>query len=134
MVAALGAALVAGLFLSLRPPLVLAQDAGQDFGFDRFCREWREKLRQREQSNRSSVAWKPVGGEIEGRYLGYGEITDCRVKLSSSRAPVGILSYEELTYRLAGGSREEAERSAAEVVSRTEVTEIFRYSRGRWQY
>lgn len=134
MVAALGATLVSGLFLPLWPSLLLAQEAGQDFGFERFCREWGEKLRHREESNRSSVVWKPVGGEIEGRYLGYGEITDCRVKLSADRVPVGILSYEELTYRLAGGSREEAERSAAKVVTRTEVTEIFRYSRGRWQY
>lgn len=128
------AALVSGLCLSLWPPLLLAQEPGQDFGFDRFCREWREKLRQREQSNRNAIVWKPGEGGIEGRYVGYGEITDCRVKLSSDRVPVGILSYEELTYRLAGGSREEAERSAAKVVTRTEVTEIFQYSRGRWQY
>ncbi len=105
-----------------------------DFGFHDFCQQWLNKLQVREQSNRRLVSWKRVNGIFTGEYTGYGKIDGCSVKLRPGEQPVGRVSYREFTYRLEGSSREAAERSAVRIVGETEVTEIFRYSGGRWQY
>jgi hypothetical protein len=47
---------------------------------------------------------------------------------------VATIVYKEFVYEKVGASRAEAEQAAPNPVDATEVTEIFRYSKGAWVY
>ena len=99
--------------------------------FPAFCEEWMQKLVVRERDNVARIKWdtKPEG--VHGEYVGYSQEHTCTLK-DNAEVPVGKISYREFRYEKRGGTAAEAEHSSAQPVEVTEVTEIFRYDKGKW--
>jgi hypothetical protein len=100
-----------------------------------FCVKWMGFLETRERDNKKAIKWekKPTG--FAGHYVGYSKEYDCTMKeRSSNGTPVATIEYKEFVYEKQGASQTEAEQDEAAPVDATEVTEIFRYSKGQWVY
>lgn len=101
--------------------------------FSAFCEEWMGKLAAREQHNVANIKWDAKPDGVKGEYVGYTQEHTCTLK-DASKVPIGKIIYREIVYQKRGGTIPEAERSAAQPVETTEVTEIFRYAGGKWVY
>jgi hypothetical protein len=104
--------------------------------FESFCADWMKKLEARERDNRAAIKWKAGADGVEGEYVGYSHEHRCQLKpaLGPGSTPIGKIIYTELVYRQAGKSTAEAMKVDPRAVDATEVTEIFRYSGGKWVY
>lgn len=118
--------------LLLTSAITYAQPAKDSF--PQFCEEWMQKLAERERRNRSLITWREEKGEVLGTYVGYSSQHQCIYKESSDSTPLGKITYLEVRYEQRGATREEAERNPPRAIETTEVTEIFRYAKGKWQY
>ncbi|GBD26412.1 hypothetical protein HRbin30_01744 [bacterium HR30] len=129
-------AILCGLFVS--GALFLATTATQaqpaKDSFPQFCEEWMQKLAEREKRNRSLIDWREEQGEVRGTYVGYSNQHQCIYKETPDSTPLGKITYLEVRYEKRGSTREEAERNPPRALETTEVTEIFRYAKGKWQY
>jgi hypothetical protein len=101
--------------------------------FDAFCTEWMGKLAAREQHNVTHIKWDAKPNGVKGEYVGYTTEHTCTLK-NASKVPIGKIIYREIVYQKSGGSVPEAEKSPAQPIETTEVTEIFRYAGGKWVY
>ncbi len=126
-------AIVATLVLLLTASgTALGADAKAEF--PAFCEEWMSKLAAREKRNVSLIKWDENGSNVSGSYIGYSNQHSCIFKEDSGPVPVGKITYLEVRYEKRGNTREEAERSPAQAVETTEVTESFRYAKDQWVY
>lgn len=103
--------------------------------FQNFCQDWMQKLEAREQNNVTHIQWQTDAAGVTGDYTGYytHEHT-CVVKSGTAAVPVGKITYREIRYEKHGGNIAEAEHSPPRAVEATDVTEIFRYDKGKWIY
>ena len=111
--------------------VAVAEDAAS--AFNSFCEEWMGKLAAREKHNVANIKWDAKADGVKGEYVGYTQEHTCLVK-DTSKVPIGKIIYREIVYQKHGGTIPEAEKSAAEAIEATEVTEIFRYAAGKWVY
>jgi hypothetical protein len=100
--------------------------------FGTFCKEWEQKLHEREVLNLGKIDWKLRDGYNTGTYTGYGPIETCTTKETPDGFALGELTYEEFTYYLAGRSQRDALHAKPKPQSDTHTTEIFRWDRGKW--
>jgi hypothetical protein len=105
--------------------------------FDTFTIEWMDKLSRTEEFQRTQrvkIAESPEGFSAE--YIGYLPHRYIVVKKTSSKATpfVGILTYFEKTLRCRGKTKEEALQGPFEQVETNLVSEIFRFTKGKWEY
>jgi hypothetical protein len=110
----------------------LAEDAVS--AFPKFCEEWMHKLVVREQHNVTHIKWESGPGGVVGAYVGYTREHTCMTKDGTGKVPVGEIVYREIRYEKRGGTVPEAEQSIGRAVETTEVTEIFRFEKGKWVY
>jgi hypothetical protein len=110
----------------------LAQDAAT--AFPSFCEEWMHKLEVREQNNVTHIKWESNADGVQGAYVGYTHEHTCTLKDGSGHVPVGEIIYREIRYEKRGSTIADAQQSEARPSEITEVTEIFRYSNGKWVY
>jgi hypothetical protein len=103
-------------------------------GFDVFCASWMQKLRDREAYNTGRISWQKDGGGVFGEYTGYSDEHTCVAHEDPGKEPIGRITYRELRYRRQGTTPDEALAQPGTIVERFDVTEIFRYAKGRWQY
>ncbi len=103
-------------------------------GFRAFCDEWMGKLRERERYNIAHIKWEQSGQQVAGEYVGYSADCSCLAREESGKDPIGKIVYRELRYRREGGTSAEALAAPSAIVDQTEITEIFRFGKGRWQY
>jgi hypothetical protein len=102
---------------------------------DAFCAKWMGFLSVRERDNQNAIKWQTTPGGVEGKYVGYSDTFKCFLKdIAKKETPVATIRYLEYLYEKDGASKAEAESSEPKVVESTEVTEIFRYSKGKWVY
>lgn len=100
-----------------------------------FCIKWMGFLETRERDNRKAVKWQKRQEGVGGQFVGYSKEYDCIMKeRSSNGTPVATIVYREYVYEQKGPSQGEAAQSTPNVVDATEVTEIFRYTKGEWVY
>lgn len=104
--------------------------------FDAFCAEWMKKLEVREKDNRAGIRWKGGPDGVQGEFVGYSREHTCQLKPANGpgTTPIGKIIYKEVVYRQTGKSTAEAQQATPVPVEATEVTEIFRYTRGKWVY
>ncbi len=102
--------------------------------FPSFCEEWMHKLEEREENNVTHIKWETNSDGVLGVYVGYTHEHTCNLKDGTGHVPVGKIVYREIRYEKRGATVADAERSEAQPSEITEVTEIFRYSNGKWIY
>ena len=152
MRAALGLAALAGCALTVTPAgaaeagasegeskavvaTVTQTASGPDVkGFRAFCDSWMQKLRERETYNTAHIAWETREGQVSGEYVGYETDCKCAAREQPGKDPVGTITYREKKWRRRGATQAEALASEGTLIEQTDVTEIFRYAKGRWQY
>jgi hypothetical protein len=108
---------------------------GEDVrGFRTFCDTWMRKLADRTTRNAANIVWNKGGAGVVGEYVRYGTDRTCIAKEEPGKVPIGKITYRETTYRKEGVSEAVAQNAAETIVEQTDVTEIFRFAKGRWQY
>jgi hypothetical protein len=101
--------------------------------FDSFCLEWMGKLAARQEHNMAHIKWDTKPDGVKGEYVGYTTEHTCTLK-NETQVPIGKIVYREIVFQKSGGTISEAEKSTAQAIETTEVTEIFRYAAGKWVY
>jgi len=102
--------------------------------FRTFCDEWMGKLHDRNTYNEAHIAWTKGGSGVVGDYLVYGHDRTCVAREEPGKDPIGKITYREVKYHKEGATEAAATASVGTIVEQTDVTEIFRYAKGRWQY
>jgi hypothetical protein len=100
--------------------------------FQTFCDGWMEKLRDRELDHLANIKWQTSAEGVQGTYVGYSEDYTCTV--STDGPPVGRVEYREVRYEKRGITIAEAEQSSPQPVEICITTELFGYTKGKWQY
>ncbi|HVM98540.1 MAG TPA: hypothetical protein VMT89_19245 [Candidatus Acidoferrales bacterium] len=119
--------------LALLSVRAFAEDAKS--AWPAFCEEWMHKLQAREERNVSLIKWEDdQSNSVLGSYIGYSHQHECILKNDDGPSPVGKITYLEVRYEKRGANKEEAASSPAKAIETTEVTEIFRFSKGAWVY
>ena len=103
---------------------------------DAFCKKWMGFLEVRERDNRKAIKWEPGPTGVSGKFVGYSPEYDCKLRDATkpNAVPVATITYREFIYQQEGESQDAAAETAPRVMEATEVTEIFRYSQGKWVY
>jgi hypothetical protein len=108
-----------------------AADGRAERAFERFARDWMDKVHALEEQSRHKPTVKVGAQDPVYTYRGYGD--DYSTELRPTGRPgapyVGLLRYTEHVY-----SCESAEARHCSVASSVPVTEIFRFKNGRWSY
>jgi hypothetical protein len=102
--------------------------------FRTFCDTWMGKLRDRNTYNDAHIAWTKGAAGVVGEYVNYGADRTCIAREEPGKDPIGKITYREIRYRKEGATEAAATASVGTIVEQTDVTEIFRYAKGRWQY
>jgi hypothetical protein len=108
---------------------------GEDVrGFRSFCDEWMGKLRARDRDNVAQIKWESRDGQVVGEHVAYGTERTCVAREAPGKDPIGKITYREIRYRREGKDPTAALAATGTILEQTEVTEIFRFAKGRWQY
>jgi hypothetical protein len=102
--------------------------------FPAFCKDWEQKLHDREANNLSHLLWKVENGFETALYTGYSRVESCEAHQSPQGFSIGKLTYEEYKFRIQGKTPDEAKHTKATAVDDTHTTEIFRWDKGKWFY
>lgn len=103
-------------------------------GFQEFCDGWMQKLRDRETYNTAHIAWENRDGAVSGEHVAYGTECTCIAREEPGKDPIGKITYREMRYQRQGANPTAALAAPGALVEQTDVTEIFRYAKGHWQY
>lgn len=114
-------------------PAAIADSSRERAGaaFDAFAARWMTEARQSEARARANPNVQPGAAAPLITYRGYGDGYDLELRPTGNpSAPyVGLLRYTEHVYNCTG-----VEATECAIVSSVPITEIFRYSGGRWRY
>ena len=102
--------------------------------FRTFCDTWMKKLQDRNTYNDAHIAWTKGGAGVYGEYTSYGTDRTCVAREEPGKVPIGKITYREIKYRREGATEAAAQSATATIVEQFDVTEIFRYAKGAWQY
>ena len=102
--------------------------------FRTFCDTWMGKLKDRTTYNQAHIPWTKGGPGVVGEYVSYGTERTCIAREEPGKDPIGKITYREIKYRKEGPTETAAMGSTGTIVEQTDVTEIFRFGKGRWQY
>jgi hypothetical protein len=104
--------------------------------FEEFVADWMKKLEHINVTNRSKPQIQAVEGGYSCCYINYGPDREFWIKRTDSPLTpfVGFLRYSEKTLQKYGKTQEEVLKDVGKVVAETPVTEIFRYTKGKWVY
>lgn len=102
--------------------------------FETFCKEWMGKLAARERDNVANSKWDKQAVGVVGAYTGYSQEHTCLLKSGTGAVPIGKIVYVETRYEKSGNTPTEARGSAPKPIEAVEVTEIFRYKSGKWEF
>lgn len=105
--------------------------------FDAFTLEWMNKLQRTEEFQRTQrIKIIESHNGVLAEYVGYLPHRYITVKKTSSKDTpfVGILTYYQQVMRSIGKTREEALRGPFQQAGTSQVSEIFRYTKGKWHY
>ena len=126
-----------GLVAMNFPPCSAADDEAVKKAFEVFQSDWIVKLNHHGQFGTDKIK---VEKDPQGRYCATYRViakdTESEVKATGDKASpyVGVLKYEEHTYASCADSPELAKQGPFECERQRAITEIFRYSGGKWHY
>jgi len=119
------------------PPLIDLTEEAVQTSFDAFTIEWMKKLSDAEEFHRTKVITVSESAEgFAAEYVGYLPHRYIIIKKTESKDTpfVGILTYYEKTMRCVGKTKEEALKGPFEASDSQQVSEIFRFTKGKWVY
>ena len=116
------------------PAVAAPKPGGNAHAFDAFCDVWMQKLQDRASFNRGRIKWKNEGDAVVGEHVDYGKSRTCETRSDPGKEPIGKIMYREVRYQRRGVTPDAALAAPGTVVERFDVTEIFRFADGRWQY
>lgn len=104
--------------------------------YDVFISDWMSKLDKISKTNMEKVAFNSDPDGYAGKYILYGPDKDFWVKKtdSSLTTHVGYLKYKQKVYEKKGKTMTDAQNCAPCLVQENNVTEIFRFTNGKWIY
>lgn len=105
--------------------------------FEHFTRRWMQKLVATEDFQKKEML--KIRQTTEGfiaEYIGYLPHRYTEIKLTQSEATpfIGILTYYKKTMRSRGKTEKQAINGLFEHAETSQVSEIFRYTKGKWVY
>lgn len=112
------------------PPAILAS-------FESFSKGWMARLEQvNQQNSRTLKSESATNGRVVGRYVCYGPDCMREVRGTESKATpyVGIIRYAQKVMEKEGDTPQKMREHPGVPTSEIQVTEIFRYTDGRWVY
>jgi hypothetical protein len=112
------------------PPAILTS-------FESFGNTWMARLAQVNQQNtRTLKSASAADGRVVGRYVCYGPDSLREVRGTDSKLTpyVGIIRYSQKTMEKEGDTQQKMREHPGVQTSEIQVTEIFRYTGGRWVY
>ncbi|MGQ9812162.1 MAG: hypothetical protein ACUVQ2_01940 [Dissulfurimicrobium sp.] len=113
-------------------------EADIELSFEKFAKTWMNKLENINKANSKTVVIKPstADGIYSGRYICYGPECQTSIKKTdSTETPyIGLIRYSEKHILKKGPTRQDAMNDPGTTIKETPVTEIFRFSKGRWIY
>lgn len=101
--------------------------------FREFCGDWMTKLSERETRNLGLIEWDKGLDWVQGTYTGFAPEHTCLVDGVGANA-IGKMTYREVKYEKRGKTVEDAQTRPPHAIEVTEVTEIFRFEKGKWVY
>lgn len=119
------------------PPCSAGDDEAVKKAFEVFQSDWIVKMNHHGRFGTDKIK---VEKDSQGRYYAtyrvIAEDMESEVKATGNKASpyVGVLKYEVHTYASHADSPELAKQGPFEVERQVSVTEIFRYSGGKWHY
>jgi hypothetical protein len=119
------------------PPLVDLNEEAAQTSFDAFTIAWMKKLSEAEEFHRTEKVKVSQSSEgFAAEYVGYFPHRYIIVKKTDSKETpfVGILTYFEKTLRCVGKTKEEALKGPFQETDSQQVSEIFRFTKGKWIY
>jgi len=130
--------LVWGLVLSLPIYAAAIEDSDVEKAFVKFQQEWIEKLNQHGKYGKKHIEVKE-DKDHKGYIASYLELSDpfeYRIKKTGQKGSpyVGVMRYKRMEYSSTGKTREEASNGQFQCKRQLTVTEIFRFSGGKWVY
>src|SRR5205823_7096187 len=117
------------------PPLIDLTEEAVQTSFDAFTIEWMKKLSDTEEFHRTQTVTVSESAEgFAAEYVGYLPHRYIIIKKTESKDTpfVGILTYYEKTMRCVGKTKEEALKGPFEASDSQQVSEIFRFTKGKW--
>ena len=112
------------------PPAILAS-------FDGFSQSWMARLERVSRQNLQSLKPKSAANDrVVGRYICYGPDCVQEVRSTDSKVTpyVGIIRYPQKVMEKEGETLKNMKAHPGTQASEIQVTEIFRYTGGRWVY
>jgi hypothetical protein len=119
---------------SKKAPVKASIEGPEVRDFRGFCDSWMQKLHDRETYNTAHITWETRDGRIVGEYVAYGAESACSAREDAGKDPIGKLTYREMRYRREGATQTDALAAPGTIIEQSDVTEIFRFGKGRWQY
>jgi len=130
---------VLALILTVSGPSTAVADPGilsVQESFEKFANAWMAKLDRIGKMNIRALNIMPDDQGFVGRYVCYGP--ECEFSIKETRSPetpfVGILRYREKHFLKKGETRQKTIQSAGMLTEKIPVTEIFRFTHGKWVY
>ena len=104
--------------------------------FEVFTRKWMQRLSKTEDFLKKRMQIRQTQEGFVAEYTGYLPHRYTRIKLTQSEATpfVGILTYYKKTMRSVGKTKNQAINGLFEHAETSQVSEIFRYTKGEWVY
>lgn len=104
--------------------------------FDTFTIEWMKKLEQTEEFQRTQARISQSPDGFSAEYTGYLPHRYIHVKKTEATDTpyVGILTYYERRFRCNAKTKDDALKGPFEQVETSQVSEIFRFTKGKWVY
>ena len=104
--------------------------------FDVFTRQWMQKLAKTEDFQKKRMQIRQTQEGFVAEYTGYLPYRYTRIKLTQSEATpfIGILTYYKKTMRSVGKTKKQAINGLFKHAETSQVSEIFRYTKGEWVY
>ncbi|UKL12989.1 hypothetical protein [Dissulfurimicrobium hydrothermale] len=106
--------------------------------FERFAKAWMAKLEAISRENSKKIRLEPLerDGVYVGRYVCYGPECNISIKRTGSKETpyVGMIYYSEKQVLKKGPTRQDALNDPGTPIEEVPVTEIFRYTKGKWVY
>ncbi|MEA3386479.1 MAG: hypothetical protein U9Q89_08580 [Thermodesulfobacteriota bacterium] len=127
------------LALTLSGPCIAVADPGKPAAqksFEQFVNVWMSKLDRIGRMNIRGIDIIPQDQGFVGRYVCYGPDCEFTIKeTGSAETPfVGLLHYSEKHFLKKGETRRKTFQSPGMLTKKIRVTEIFRFTRGKWVY